>query len=96
MCLDVFLPEVRKVLWNFLWGDLLEFEDEDAGEDDAEDVDDGEEKTDQAQQESLDGRVAAVLRVVTVAAALAAAVAQTLQQRRSENQVRTSLWETSS
>ena len=55
--LHVSPPEMLELLRHFGRGDLLESEDEDPGEDDAEDVDEGEGETDQTQQEGLQRKV---------------------------------------
>ena len=47
MSLDVFSPEMLELLGHFGRSDLLQSENEDAGDDDAEDVDEGEGEADQ-------------------------------------------------
>ena len=44
--LDVLPPEMLELLGHFSWSDLLQSEDEDPGDDDAEDVDEGEGEAD--------------------------------------------------
>ena len=55
--LDVISPEMLELLRDFGRSNLLQPEDEDPGDDDAEDVDQGEGETDEAQQEGLHGKV---------------------------------------
>ena len=47
-------PEVLELLRNLGGGDLLQSEDEDPGDDDTEDIEEGEGQTDQAKQEGLE------------------------------------------
>ena len=52
--LDVLPPEMLELLGHFSWSDLLQSEDEDPGDDDTEDIEEGEGQTDQAEQEGLE------------------------------------------
>ena len=52
--LHVCPPEVLELLRNLSGGDLLQSEDEDSGDDDTEDIEEGEGQTDQAEEEGLE------------------------------------------
>ena len=68
--LHISLPELREGLRDLVRGDLLDPEDDDAGDDDADDVEEGEGEADHAQHEGLQrlvvGVVVLVLAVLSV------------------------------